>query len=49
MLTYVFIIFLNLIYYIQLNMVKKLQIVPLDVSIHWRYLHQDTGKTYSEI
>ena len=30
-------------------MVKKLQRVPLDASIHWRYLHQDTGKTYSEI
>ena len=21
----------------------------LDVSINWRYLHQDAGKTYSEI
>ena len=32
-----------------LNMAKKLQRVPLDVSIHWCYLHQDAGKTYSEI
>ena len=31
------------------NMVKYLQIVPLDVSINWCYLHQDAGKTYSEI
>ena len=30
-------------------MVKNLKRVPLDVSIHWRYLHQDAGKTYSEI
>ena len=30
-------------------MVKNLIRVPLDVSIHWRYLHQDVGKTYSEI
>ena len=30
-------------------MVKNLQIVPLDVFIHWRYIHQDAGKTYSEI
>ena len=30
-------------------MENKLQRVPLDVSIHWRYLHQDAGKTYSEI
>ena len=29
-------------------MVKKLQRVPLDVSIHWLYLYQDAGKTYSE-
>ena len=35
--------------YTQLKMVKKLQRVPLDVSIHWRYLHQDAEKTYSEI
>ena len=21
----------------------------MDISIHWRYLHQDVGKTYSEI
>ena len=27
------------------NMVKYLQKVPLDVSINWRYLHQDAGKT----
>ena len=32
-----------------INMVKYLQIVPLDVSINWCYLHQDAGKTYSEI
>ena len=30
-------------------MVKNFKRVPLDVSIHWRYLHQDAGKTYSEI
>ena len=30
-------------------MLKYLQRVPLDVSIKWRYLHQDVGKTYSEI
>ena len=30
-------------------MVKKLQRVPLDASDHKRYLHQDAGKTYSEI
>ena len=30
-------------------MVKKLQGVLLDVSIHWHYLHQDAGQTYSEI
>ena len=30
-------------------MVKKLQSVPLDVSIHWGYVHQDSEKTYSEI
>ena len=30
-------------------MVKNLQEVPLDVSINWHYLHQDPGKTYSEI
>ena len=30
-------------------MVKNIQKVPLDVSINWRYLHQDAGKTYSEI
>ena len=30
-------------------MVKILQRVPLDVSIHWRYLHQDARKTCSEI
>ena len=32
-----------------INLVKYLQRVPLDVSINWRYLHQDAGKTYSEI
>ena len=31
------------------NMAKYLQKVPLDVSINWCYLHQDAGKTYSEI
>ena len=31
------------------NMVQNLQRVPLGVSINWRYLHQDAGKTYSEI
>ena len=31
------------------NLVKYLQRVSLDVSINWRYLHQDAGKTYSEI
>ena len=30
-------------------MVKYSQRVPLDVSINWRYFHQDAGKTYSEI
>ena len=35
--------------YIQLNMVKKVETVPLDASIHWHYLHQDVRKTYSEI
>ena len=28
------------------NMVKYLQRVPLDVSINWRYLHQDAGRTW---
>ena len=32
-----------------LNLVKYLQRVPWDVSINWHYLHQDAGKTYSEI
>ena len=32
-----------------INLVKYLQRVPLDVSINWCYLHQDAGKTYSEI
>ena len=31
------------------NLVKYLQRLPLDVSINWHYLHQDAGKTYSEI
>ena len=31
------------------NLVKCLQRVPLDVSTDWRYLHQDVGKTYSEM
>ena len=30
-------------------MVKNLQRVPWNVPINWRYLHQDAGKTYSEI
>ena len=30
-------------------MVKNSQKVPLDVSINLRYLHQEAGKTYSEI
>ena len=30
-------------------MTKTLQRVPLEVSIHWRYLHQDAGKTWLEI
>ena len=30
-------------------MVQNLQRLPLDASINWLYLHQDTGKTYSEI
>ena len=29
-----------------INMVKYLQRVSLDVSINWRYLHQDAGKTW---
>ena len=32
-----------------INLVKHLQNVPLDVFINWCYLHQDAGKTYSEI
>ena len=32
-----------------MNLVKCLQRVPLDVSTDWRYLHQDVGKTYSEM
>ena len=30
-------------------MTKNLQRVSLEVSIHWRYLHQDGGKTWFEI
>ena len=30
-------------------MVKYLQRVSLDVSIKWRYVHQDARKTYSEV
>ena len=30
-------------------MVKKVETIPLDSSIHWHYLHQDVRKTYSEI
>ena len=29
-----------------INMVKCLQKVLLDVSINWRYLYQDAGKTW---
>ena len=32
-----------------INMVKYLQIVPLDESINWCYRYQDAGNTYSEI
>ena len=28
---------------------KKINFVPLEVSVHWRYLHQDLGKTWKEI
>ena len=28
---------------------KQLNRVPIDVSIHWRFLHQDMGKTWREI
>ena len=34
---------------IYINLVKYFQRVSLDVSINWRYLHQDAGKTYSKI
>ena len=30
-------------------MVKDLQRVALNVSINWCYIHQDTGKIYSQI
>ena len=39
-LTSVFLVFLGT----YINLVKYLQRVPLDVSINWRYLHQDAGK-----
>ena len=45
-LTYVFVVFFR---YIYINMVKYLQRVSLDVSINWRYVHQDARKTYSEV
>ena len=32
-----------------INLVKYLHRVKLDVSINWHYLHQDAGKTCSEI
>ena len=32
-----------------INLVKYLERFPLDVSINWDYLHQDVGKTYSQI
>ena len=38
-----------LLYFLDINLVKYLQRVPLDVSINWCYLDQDLGKTYSEI
>ena len=44
-LTYVFIVSLDT----YINSVKYLQRFSLDVSISWRNLHQDTGKTYSKI
>ena len=31
-----------------INLVEYLQIIPLDISINWRYLHQNAGKIYSE-
>ena len=31
------------------SMTKILQRVPLEVSIHWHYLHQDGRKTWLEI
>ena len=31
------------------SMTKVLQRVPLEVSIHWSYLHQDGRKTWLEI
>ena len=45
MLTYFSLYFLNT----HINMVKYLQRFQLDVSINWRYLHQDAGKIYSWI
>ena len=45
MLSYNFTAFLDT----YLNMVKDLRRVPLDVSIQWRYLHQDTRNTYSKM
>ena len=45
LLTYVFIVILDT----YINVVKNLQRVPLDVCIHWRCLHQDAAKIYSEI
>ena len=44
MLTYDFIVFLDT----YINLAKYLRRVTLDVSVNWRYLHQDAGKTYSE-
>ena len=32
-----------------INLVEYLQRVPLDVSINWCSLHQNAGKSYSEI
>ena len=41
-LTYVLLYFLDT----YINMVKYSQKASLDVSINWRYLHQDAGKTW---
>ena len=43
-LTYVFVVFFD-----TYMVTKSLLRIPLDIFIHWLYLHQDAGKTYSEI